>query len=72
MKEEEENEIVAVINFTFGEVSYIVPVDNWNTAVEEGRTMPIILGDELHFMTPDDYKKIENAQFMVKPSKFII
>lgn len=71
MKEDEE-EVVAVINFTIGEVSYIVPVDNWNLSVEEGRTMPVILGDELHFVTPSDYKKIENAQYMIKPNKLII
>lgn len=67
-----EDEIVAVINFTIDDVSYIVPVDNWNAAVEEGRTMPVILGDELHFVTPEDYKKIENAQYMIKPNKLII
>ena len=67
-----EDEIVAVINFTIDDVSYIVPVDNWNAAVEEGRTMPVILGDELYFVTTEDYKKIENAQYMIKPNKLII
>lgn len=58
-KKEEGEEIVAVINITIGDDTFIVPIDNWNKAVEEGRTMPIVLGDELHFFTPDDYQKIK-------------
>jgi hypothetical protein len=60
-KEKEGEELVAVINVTIGDDTFIVPIDNWNKAVEEGRTMPIVLGDELHFFTPDDYQKVKLA-----------
>jgi hypothetical protein len=60
-KKEEGEELVAVINVAIGDDNYLVPIDNWNKAVEEGRTMPIILGDELHFFTPEDYDKIRVA-----------
>ena len=54
-----EDEIVAVINITIGDDTYIVPIDNWNKAVEEGRTKPVVLENELHFMTEEDYNKIQ-------------
>jgi len=60
-KEEVIDEIVAVVNITIGDDTFIVPIDNWNRAVEEGRTMPIVLGEELHFFTPEDYQKVKLA-----------
>jgi hypothetical protein len=60
-KEEVIDEIVAVVNIQIGDDTFIVPVDNWNKAVEEGRTMPIVLGEELHFFTPEDYQKVKLA-----------
>lgn len=53
------DEIVAVVNIKIGENDYIVPIDNWNKAVEEGRTNPVILGEELHFFNDDDYNKLK-------------
>lgn len=60
-KEEVIDEIVAVVNIQIGDDTFIVPIDNWNKAVEEGRTMPIVLGEELHFFTPEDYQKVKLA-----------
>ena len=60
-KEEVIDEIVAVVNITIGDDTFIVPVDNWNKAVEEGRTKPVVVGDELHFFSESDYDKIAKS-----------
>jgi len=60
-KKKKEEEVVAVIEFVFSNNRFIVPLDNWNKAIEEGRTEAIILGDELHFFTKEDYNKIKSA-----------
>jgi len=63
MKKKKEiiDEIVAVVNITIGDDTFMVPVDNWNKAVEEGRTKPVVVGDELHFFNESDYDKITNS-----------
>jgi hypothetical protein len=58
-KKEEIDELVAVVNIKIGENDYIVPIDNWNKAVEEGRTKPVILGNELHFFNEDEWNKLK-------------
>lgn len=58
---EEDNELTAVIKVIIKGVEYLVPIDNWNKAITEQRTKPIILGDELHFVTQEDWNKIESA-----------
>lgn len=68
-KKQEKEDVVAVIEFVYADNRYIVPIDNWNKAIEEGRTEPVILGDELHFFTKEDYDKIkahtENKKYEV-------
>jgi hypothetical protein len=58
-KKEEIDELIAVVNIKIGENDYIVPIDNWNKAVEEGRTKPVILGNELHFFNEDEWNKLK-------------
>lgn len=58
-KKKEIDELVAVVNIKIGENDYIVPIDNWNKAVEEGRTKPVILGNELHFFNEDEWNKLK-------------
>ena len=60
-KKEVIDEIVAVVNITIGDDTFVVPVDNWNKAVEEGRTKPVVVGDELHFFNESDYDKISKS-----------
>jgi len=67
-----EDEIVAVINVEFRGENYLVPIDNWNKAVEEGRTKVVIVDNELHFFSEEDYKIIENAEWMEKQKGFQI
>jgi hypothetical protein len=69
-KEEVIDEIVAVVNITIGDDTFIVPVDNWNKAVEEGRTKPVVVGEELHFFTPEDYDTITKALLLEKNKKW--
>ena len=64
-KKEEGEELVAVIKITIGDDKFIVPIDNYNKAIEEGRTKPIIVGEELHFFSEEDYNKIKrNIDFI--------
>lgn len=65
-KEENDDELVAVIKITIGENEYLVPLDNWNKAVKEERTNPVILGDELHFFNDKDYEKIKRTNDLFK------
>jgi len=67
MKEEKDDELVAVINIEIGNEIFIVPIDNYNKAIAEGRNKPVILGEELHFFTEDDFKQIK--EFMNKKNK---
>jgi len=64
-KKEEGEELVAVIKITIGDDKFIVPIDNYNKAIEEGRTKPVVVGEELHFFSEEDYNKIKrNIDFI--------
>ena len=71
-KKDEKEDIVAVIEITIGEEKFIVPIDNWNAAVKEGRTEAVILGNELHFMTVEDYERIKLVLQSTKNDDYII
>lgn len=46
---------VAVIKVIIGETEWFVPVDEWDLAIEEGRTKAITYNDSIRFVTPEIY-----------------
>lgn len=55
-----EAEVVATI--TIGESKYLMPIEDYEKAKEEGRTRPIIYGEKLIFVddeTAEDLKVLE-------------
>lgn len=66
MKDNNENVYTAIIKFIIEGEEYLVPLDNWNKAVEEMRTNAVVIGDELHFFNDSDYEKIKQFNDGIK------
>ena len=49
---------VAVIKVIIGETEWLVPIDEWDSAVQEGRTKVITYNDSIRFVTPEFYDAI--------------
>lgn len=56
------SEVEAVATITIGESKYLMPIEDYEKAKEEGRTRPIIYGEKLIFVddeTAEDLKVLE-------------
>ena len=57
---------VAVIKVIIGETEWFVPVDEWDLAVQEGRTKVITYNDSIRFVTPEIYDVMSELSNKIK------
>ena len=53
---------IAVIKVIIGDDEWLVPVDEWDLAVKEGRTKAITYNDSIRFVTEEEYKAFLDLQ----------
>ena len=57
---------VAVIKVIIGETEWLVPVDEWDLAIQEGRTKAITYNDSIRFVTPEIYDAMAELSNKIK------
>jgi len=57
---------VACVDVYIGGTLYHVPCEDYDEAIQEGRTKFITHNDHVKMITPDQYKMLEEAMKMIK------